>query len=153
MNRSVIRFARRLGLGALLLSAPLAARAGTCDDSPARCTRPATITTTAVAASVARPVTPTPAITRTPVTTSRIPTPARVVRPSLAPAAPPLTAKRGSAAPADKADKSADKAADVDTPAVPGLGRLLRMNAGTDDEISWLRAPRTPRDRGPAIVT
>lgn len=153
MNRSVTRLAHRLSLGALLLGAPALARAGTCDDSPARCTRPATPTATATVAAASRPVTPSPAPVRMAPVTPRVATPVRIVRPTAAPAAPSLTLKRSNAAPTDKLDRAADKAGDTDSPAVPGLGRLLRINAGTDDEISWLRTPRSTRERGGAIVT
>lgn len=149
MNRSAARLARLLCTITMSLGVPSIARAGSSDDAPARCTRPVT----AVAAAP-RVTVPLPSVVRAPaITAPRTATPTRLTRPgqslTVNPSAPALTAKRN-ATPVDKTDKSADKPSEVTAPAVPGLGRLLRMNAGTDDEISWLKGPK---DRNGAILT
>ena len=128
----------------LLSAAPLMAEAGTCEDSPARCTRPAASTTRVAAAprtSAVRTAPSPPRVASGVVAT----TPAKPV--TVAPA--PAVAKRAPAV-VERSEKLSEKPADTKVPAVPGLGTLIRMSTGTHEEISWFSGPR---DRRGAILT
>lgn len=127
----------------LLSAAPLMAEAGTCEDSPARCTRP-TASTTRVAATPR-----TPAVRTAPVTPRVAPTGVAAAPARPIPVVPsPVAAKRAPVT-VERTEKPSEKPAETKVPAVPGLGTLIRMSTGTHEEISWLRGPAA---RGAAEV-
>lgn len=147
MSRSRSLLMRFIFAAAIAAASPLLAEAGTCEDGPARCTRPVK-RVAPVTASVPAPVIASVAKSSSPAR-PRVASPAAAAAPSAPPAA-----KRPASPVAERterpAEKPADKPAEVRLPAIPGLGTLLRISAGTHDEISWFIGPR---DRGGAIVT
>ncbi len=145
MNRSTNLLARISFTVTLLAATPLLAEAGSCEDSPARCTRPVKITT--AVAAVTGPAPPASASAN-----ARPAARAQVVKrtvpaPSVAPA--PVAVKKAMPI-VERTEKPAEKSIELKVPAVPGLGTLLRMSTGTHDEISWFRGPR---DRDGTILT
>ena len=128
----------------LLSAAPLMAEAGTCEDSPARCTRPPASTTRITSTPRTSAVRPVAVVARVvPAPAASAPAKPAVVAPA------PVLAKRVPTN-SERIEKPVDRPAETKVPAVPGLGTLIRMSTGTHEEISWFSGPR---DRRGAILT